>query len=151
MSRRDLKSSVPDTSEISDEEVSADASTSSNYMPSPPHGQSSKLGDEQTPKKIFKAPFKKKVKRSQPDEIDIRLLQIEEEKLKCFQKSSNDSDVQFLMSLLPFLKDIPKHRKLMVRAKLQQVLMDEQYFITSEGLYDNSNDLTQYSVNFSGP
>ncbi|KAL4112101.1 hypothetical protein QTP88_015949 [Uroleucon formosanum] len=69
-----------------------------------------------------------------------------EEKLKCFQKSANDPDAQFLMSLLPFLKDIPKHRKLMVRAKLQQVLMDEQHSITSAGLYENSSDSSQYSV-----
>jgi hypothetical protein len=86
------------------------------------------------------------MKRSQTDDIDTRLLQIEEEKLKCFQKSANDPDVQFLMSLLPFLKDIPKHRKLMVRAKLQQVLMDEQHSITSVGIYDNSSDSSQYSV-----
>ncbi|KAL4152870.1 hypothetical protein QTP88_000703 [Uroleucon formosanum] len=105
MSRRDIKSSVPDNSDISDEEV-----------------------------------------LTQTNDIDTRLLQIEEEKLKCFQKSANDPDAQFLMSLLPFLKDIPKHRKLMVRAKLQQVLMDEQHSITSVGLYDNSSDSSQYSV-----
>lgn len=143
MSRRDLKSSVPDKSYISDEEFSEDPSTSSNYMPSPSHHQSSELNDELTPKKTFKSPLKKKFKRSQPDEIDARLLQIEEEKLKCIQKSANDPDAQFLMSLLPFLKDVPKHRKLMVRSKLQQVLMDEQHSLAA-GLYDSSSDSTQY-------
>jgi len=146
MSRRDLKSSVPDNSDISDEEVLTQTSTSSNYTASSSHCQSPEVNNEQTPKKTFKSPLKKKIKRSQPDDIDTRLLQIEEEKLKCFQKSANDPDAQFLMSLLPFLKDIPKHRKLMVRAKLQQVLMDEQHSITSVGLYDNSSDSSQYSV-----
>lgn len=147
MSRRDLKSSVPDTDEISDGEDSA--STCSDYLPpSASSGQSLKPSGELTPKKIFKSP-KKKIKRRQPDEIDTRLLQIEEEKLKCFQESANDPDAQFLMSLLPFLKDIPKHRKLMVRAKLQQILIDEQNAISSAVLFDSSSDSTQYSVDFS--
>lgn len=102
MSRRDLKSSVPDNSDISDEEVLTQTSTSSNYTASSSHCQSPEVNDEQTPKKTFKSPLKKKIKRSQPDDIDTRLLQIEEEKLKCFQKSANDPDAQFLMSLLPF-------------------------------------------------
>ncbi|CAH0728200.1 unnamed protein product, partial [Brenthis ino] len=127
MSRRDLKSSVPSTSEISDgeDQDSANASSCSEYLPpSPSSGRYLKPNSELTPKKIFKSP-KKKDKRRQPDEIDTRLLQIEEEKLKCFRESTNDPDAQFLMSLLPFLKDIPKHRKLIVRAKLQQVFIDE--------------------------
>lgn len=149
MSRRYLKSSVPDTDEISDGEDSANTSTCSDYLP-PPAGQSSKPSGEPTPKKIFKSP-KKKIKRREPDEIDTRLLQIEEEKLKCFQERANDPDAQFLMSLLPFLKDIPKHRKLIVRAKLQQVLIDEQNAISSAVLFDSSSDSTQYSVDFSMP
>ncbi|CAB3224858.1 unnamed protein product [Arctia plantaginis] len=121
--------------------------TCSDYLPpSASSGQSLKPSGGLTPKKIFKSP-KKKIKRRQPDEIDIRLLQIEEEKLKCFQESANDPDAQ-LMSLLPFLKDIPKHRKLMVRAKLQQVLIDEQNAISSAVLFDSSSDSTQYSVDF---
>ncbi|XP_022830914.1 uncharacterized protein LOC111359557 [Spodoptera litura] len=57
--------------------------------------------------------------------IAFKPLQIEENNLKCFPEITYDSDAQFLMSLLPFLKDIPKHRKLHVRAKLQQVFIDE--------------------------
>lgn len=67
-------------------------------------------------------------------------MQIEEEKLKCFQKSENDPDAQFLVSLLPFLKCLPKDRKLMAQAKLQQILMDELHSTTSAGLFDNSRD-----------
>ncbi|KAK5639358.1 hypothetical protein RI129_011850 [Pyrocoelia pectoralis] len=119
MSRRDLKSTVPGTREISDEEDSANTIRSSNYTPSPLPDPCSELTDQQTDKKAFKSPLKKKIKRRQPDEIDTRLLEIEEEKLKCFQGSATDLDAQFLMSRLPFLKDIPKHRKLMVRANLQ--------------------------------
>lgn len=96
-------------------------------------------------KKIFKST--KKVKKRQPDEIDTRLLQIEEGKLKCFQESANDPDAQFLLSLLPFLKDIPKH---MVRTKLQQVLIDEQDAASSAVLFDSSA-LSEYNVNFSMP
>lgn len=40
--------------------------------------------------------------------------------------TSDDSDYHFLMSLLPFLKEIPQHRKLALRMRLQQVIYDEQ-------------------------
>lgn len=50
------------------------------------------LNNELTPNNTFKYPIKKK--RNQPDDdIDTRLLKIEEEKLKCFQKSANDPNV----------------------------------------------------------
>lgn len=56
-------------------------------------------------------------------------LQIEKEKLKLFAGNAaakEDSDYQFLMSLLPFLRNIPFHRKLIVRHKLQQVFIEEE-------------------------
>lgn len=40
--------------------------------------------------------------------------------------SYGDEDYHFLMSILPHLRDIPKHRKLAVRQKLQQIILDEQ-------------------------
>ncbi|XP_075223729.1 uncharacterized protein LOC142325622 [Lycorma delicatula] len=40
--------------------------------------------------------------------------------------SMYDEDYHFLISLLTHLRDIPKNRKLHVRQKLQQVLLDEQ-------------------------
>lgn len=60
MSRRDLKRSVPDNSEISDEDILTQISTSSNYTASSSHCQSLEVNDELTPKKTFKSPFKKK-------------------------------------------------------------------------------------------
>lgn len=37
-----------------------------------------------------------------------------------------DENFQFLMSLLPYLREVPKKRKLIVRHKLQKVFIDEQ-------------------------
>jgi hypothetical protein len=37
-----------------------------------------------------------------------------------------DSDYQFLMSLLPSLQGVPEERKLRVRMKLMDVLLQEQ-------------------------
>ncbi|CAI6370203.1 unnamed protein product [Macrosiphum euphorbiae] len=64
------------------------------------------------------------------------LIEIEKQKLERFdnikentKNSDNykdDEDFHFLMSLLPHLRDLPKQRKLSVRLKLQQVLMEEE-------------------------
>jgi len=62
MSRRDLKSSVPDNSDISDEELLTQTSTSSNFTASSSNCQSPEVNAEQTPKKTFKSPLKKKLK-----------------------------------------------------------------------------------------
>ncbi|CAG9772156.1 unnamed protein product [Ceutorhynchus assimilis] len=40
----------------------------------------------------------------------------------------DDSDYQFLISLLPYLKKVPDHRKMVIRNKLQQVFIDEDEF-----------------------
>lgn len=61
MSQRDPKSNVPDNSDIFDEEVLTQTSTSLNYMASSSHCQTSELNDEQIPKKTFKSPLKKKI------------------------------------------------------------------------------------------
>lgn len=154
MSRRDLKGNVADTWLISDEDDYPNETQSSSYSHSSSPVQSSEQIGDQTPKttKTFKSPLRKKTKRRQtPDEIDDRLLQIEEEKLKCFQGNANDPDAQFLMSLLPFLKDIPTHRKLIVRTKIQQVLIEEQTAALSPVLFESSEDSTQYSVDFNMP
>lgn len=39
---------------------------------------------------------------------------------------TDDDSYQFLVSLLPYLRQIPKHRKLTVRHRLQRVLIDEE-------------------------
>uniref|UniRef100_A0A2S2QRM1 BESS domain-containing protein n=1 Tax=Sipha flava TaxID=143950 RepID=A0A2S2QRM1_9HEMI len=48
---------------------------------------------------------------------------INEKKIKDLD---DDENYQFLMSLLPHLRDIPKHRKLIIRHKLQKVFIDEE-------------------------
>jgi len=78
------------------------------------------------------------------------LIEIEKQKLKRFdtikentKNSDNykdDEDFHFLLSLLPHLRDIPKQRKLSVRLKLQQVLMEE------EELRDNYENSTRSST-----
>jgi hypothetical protein len=50
-------------------------------------------------------------------------------KLSYFEQSTKtkqDSDYQFLMSLLPHLQDVPNERKLHVRMKLMNVILQEQ-------------------------
>lgn len=156
MSRRDLKSSVPDTFETSDGNSSFngdDTNIDCNYPPSPSPGQSlveSPIFQSPSQSKNFKSPLKRRPKKRQLDDIDTRMLKIEEKKLKCIQESANDPDAQFLMSLLPYLKDIPKNLQLMVRTKLLQVFIDEQNASPAPEL-SYSSDSTQYSViNFSG-
>lgn len=118
---RDLKGSTPPVEE--GEEV-IDESTF--LESSPPCFNETELATP-PPSKLFKSPAKKGKQgcRKTNNEIDQRLLEIEEKKLEYFQHSQ-DSNVQFLMSLLPFLHQIPKSRQLIVRTKLMQVLMDEQ-------------------------
>ncbi|CAH1979889.1 unnamed protein product [Acanthoscelides obtectus] len=71
-----------------------------------------------------------KRKRNTPADItvDDKFLEIERAKLQLFTEHANKeghSDYQFLVSLLPYLKKVPEHRKLHARNKLQQVLIDE--------------------------
>lgn len=68
-------------------------------------------------------------RKNLPAPTDDHCLQVESKKLKSFTSNScsiEDSDYQFLLSLLPFLKNVPSHRKLTVRHKLQQVFIDEE-------------------------
>ncbi|XP_063226868.1 uncharacterized protein LOC134533313 [Bacillus rossius redtenbacheri] len=137
MSRRDLKGNIPPTLDDADSEGnSANTGTLAKSPDSPVASNSnmspSSLTTVKTPNKSFKLPLKKHKKRNRADEIDEKLLQIEEKKLHCFQETLNDSDSQFLMSLAPYLKELPKHRKLVARAKLQQVLIDEQNLLLSK-------------------
>ncbi|XP_063538080.1 uncharacterized protein LOC134747385 [Cydia strobilella] len=99
---RSCKDSVADVSEVSVEN-NLDEEASNNTDPQSPHSE-----------KKFKSTFKR------------RRISTEEKKRIEENFPPNDHDAQFLMSLWPFLKDVPKNRKLMVRSKLQQVLIDEQ-------------------------
>lgn len=56
-------------------------------------------------------------------------VEIERQKIKLLSENAalrQNTDYQFLLSLLPFLMKIPNNRKLAVRNKLQQVLIDEE-------------------------
>jgi hypothetical protein len=44
-------------------------------------------------------------------DFDDKLLRIEEEKSKLFKQNTQDSEIQFMMSLHPFLKKIPSSRQ----------------------------------------
>lgn len=60
---------------------------------------------------------------------DDQYLQLERRKIEILSESvasKQNSDYQFLQSLLPFLMKVPAHRKLAVRNKLQQVLIEEE-------------------------
>jgi len=86
------------------------------------------------------------------------LIEIEKQKLKCFnnikdntKKDDNykdDEDYHFLMSLLLHLKDIPKQRKLSVRMKLQQVLIEQ---IKRRDTYENSSKSSTCTSNSFNP
>ena len=64
------------------------------------------------------------------------------ESKKTCEELEKDDDCHFLMSLLPHLRDAPKWRKLAIRTRLQQVLMEEDMTAvvpspTSTGSYDH--------------
>jgi len=63
-------------------------------------------------------------------------------KVKRREEFEKDEAYHFLTSLLPHLRDVPKRRKLAVRTRLQQVLMEEDMTAivpspTSTGSYDH--------------
>lgn len=82
-------------------------------------------GEEETNISSFSDNYQPSPSPCQSSTIAFTPLQIEDDNLKCFPEITYDSDAQFLMSLLPFLRDVPKHRKLQIRAKLQQVFIDD--------------------------
>lgn len=71
----------------------------------------------------------KYAKKFETNSVDDKFLEIEKAKLEIMSQRKNredsDSEHQFLMSLLPFLKAVPRNRQMMVRNKLQQVFVDE--------------------------
>ncbi|XP_063623009.1 uncharacterized protein LOC134795107 [Cydia splendana] len=113
---RSYKDIVADASEVSVEN-NLDEEASNNTDPLSPHSENK---------------FKSTVKRRR----------VSTEERKQFEESfaPNDHDAQFLMSLWPFLKDVPKNRKLMVRNKLQQVLIDEQNDVATAVKVEYSSD-----------
>lgn len=124
---RDLKGSVPfivnggvaDYSDL-DYENATDNTTENTNETISSHTQHSNS------KRVFKSPINKTSKRPRDmSDFDDKLLRIEEEKLKLFKHNNQDSEMQFLMSLHPFLKQISSSRQLAVRANIMQLLMSE--------------------------
>nr|XP_018903081.1 PREDICTED: uncharacterized protein LOC109034412 [Bemisia tabaci] len=74
--------------------------------------------DAGLPVAISRSPFKR------PPFADAYCVEVEEKRARYLE--SSDSDQQFLMSLLPFLKAIPGNRKMSVRMRLQQVFLEEE-------------------------
>lgn len=137
-----MSSSVPDISEdcietgtdnITTQSESNDAFSTPDFQSDMENTTSDPYRENDAPvntspaqKKHFKSPLKRGKKRINYDE---RFLEIESKKLSYFEKSSQmkqDSDYQFLMSLLPSLQEVPEERKLRVRMKLMDVLLQEQ-------------------------
>lgn len=89
---------------------------------------------QQTPttssaKKLFKSPPKKRrCSTIELTHFGEKLLELETIKVKYFEYKitcTQDGDYQCLMSLLPYLNDIPKQRKLFVRQKMIRCVMEE--------------------------
>lgn len=90
----------------------------------------------------------KKKKTNKHDAISD-LLNIERQKLHHFSKINEnsqkkktiieDESFHFMVSLVPYLQELPDNRKLIVRHKLQQLFLEEQDRCDSNRL--NQNDL----------
>lgn len=66
--------------------------------------------------------------RDEQPKFDEEIPEIETKKVKYLEDKTirtQDEDYHFLMSLLPYLHDIPKSRKLLVRKKIMDVVIDE--------------------------
>ncbi|XP_050515930.1 uncharacterized protein LOC126890781 [Diabrotica virgifera virgifera] len=78
----------------------------------------------------------KYAKNSETNSVDDKFLEIERAKLEILSQHKNredsDSERQFLLSLLPFLKAVPQDRQLLVRSKLQQVFLEEEQLSTRD-------------------
>ncbi|CAG4945040.1 unnamed protein product [Parnassius apollo] len=64
-------------------------------------------------------------------DVDQEYLEIEKRKLQLYEsrsadKSADDPDRNFLLSLLPYLKEVPRNRKILVQRKLLDVFMEEE-------------------------
>ncbi|XP_034839885.1 uncharacterized protein [Maniola hyperantus] len=64
-------------------------------------------------------------------DVDQEYLEIEKRKLQLYEsrsadKSADDPDRNFLLSLLPYLKEVSRNRKIFVQRKLLDVFMEEE-------------------------
>ncbi|CAG5020769.1 unnamed protein product [Parnassius apollo] len=64
-------------------------------------------------------------------DVDQEYLEIKKRKLQLYEsrsadKSADDPDRNFLLSLLLYLKEVPRNRKIFVQRKLLDVFMEEE-------------------------
>lgn len=72
---------------------------------------------------------RKRASSARAEDCDADFLKIEQRKLQIFSDSMSkktDSEYQFLLILVPHMKRIHENRQLIVRNKIQQVLIDEE-------------------------
>lgn len=136
------QSSIEESSNISEDEEAVDDSGNSAEAPINDNVQADNEGctnDNHEPQSSLpespkhptgkKKPFKSPLKKKKKIDYDKKLLEIENKKLSCVQEAaanSQDSDFQFLTSLLPYLREVPNHKKLKIRAEILNVLIREQ-------------------------
>ena len=85
-----------------------------------------------------------KRKRNEKDSALQKLMGVEEEKLRYLKQNSEklqDDDRYFALSLVPYLRQLPTHRKMFVRAKFQEILAQEH-----EALHRNNISPQQSST-----
>ncbi|CAH1396346.1 unnamed protein product [Nezara viridula] len=104
-------------------------------------------------KKSIKSPLIKKMKfsRDQSSRNEDRFLELESRKANCCEEGGQQNkygDKQFLDSLLPFLTDIPKNRKLIARTNIMKVIIEE--LNRKESSHDNY-PLSHTSVSTNAP
>ncbi|XP_045495351.1 uncharacterized protein LOC123694094 [Colias croceus] len=76
----------------------------------------------------------KKHKKSTCSEFEIKMLKIEEDKIKAFKEARNevdDADMLFLKSLAPYFQYLSPVQKLRLKSKIQNVIADEIALTTS--------------------
>ncbi|CAH1976551.1 unnamed protein product [Acanthoscelides obtectus] len=81
---------------------------------------------EPTKRTEFKSPLKRNREKQKRDEMDDKLLDIERQKFSLFSKAADemrDDDYQYLMSLLPYLRKVPRAHKLQARVEMMNVLV----------------------------
>lgn len=100
-------------------------------------------GVSQVPKTIFKSPKNKF--RQKKDALNdlvqlekVMVAHLQELKNKKEDEEKKDEDYFFVMSLLPYLRAIPPSRKLQMRIKLQQVLLECQSINQNSTSYNTS-------------
>lgn len=132
---RNLQGHAPNVSEFRSTDQSDDKNINdvgNNLVPQTSQSTGDTLDEQKfnaSKEQAIKNHPNKKLKRMV--DVDVRLLETEETDIKHCKKSAKtrvESDYYFLLSLLPYMKDVPHSRKMVVRSKLQEVFIKEQQY-----------------------